>query len=116
MKIKCVRLKCEECQIEGTGQIFYNNSLEAKYVRVRHYKGLNANKKPVFEYHKVSVSPEMQALLKTEVAKFDQKVLGQSQANSYIDQNSKVSSLNQNINQNKECLGSLARWGVTLVR
>jgi hypothetical protein len=54
MRIKCVKLKCEVCGREGTAQLFYNNSGELKYGRVRHYLRLNEAKKPQFEYHKQS--------------------------------------------------------------
>ena len=51
MKIKCFKLKCEVCGIEGTAQVFYNKAGVLKYGRVRHYLKLNQAKKPVFEYH-----------------------------------------------------------------
>jgi hypothetical protein len=52
--IKCYKLKCEVCGIEGTVQVFYNKAGQLKYGRVRHYLELNEAKKPVFEYHRQS--------------------------------------------------------------
>jgi len=73
MKIKCCKLKCEVCGVEGTAQVFYNKAGQLRYGRVRHYLKLNESKKPVFEYHaqskeylteKVSLTyPEFPSLL-----------------------------------------------------
>jgi hypothetical protein len=49
--IKCFKLKCEVCGIEGTAQVFYNKAGYLRYGRVQHYLKLNEAKKPMFEYH-----------------------------------------------------------------
>jgi hypothetical protein len=65
MKIKCVKLQCPICHIAGSAQLFLNNRNEIRYARVRHYKGLNENKKPQFEYHKLEDLQQLETLLKT---------------------------------------------------
>jgi len=54
VKYKCVKLQCPECQVVGSAQLFLNNKNEITYARIRHYKALNENKKPKFDYHKIN--------------------------------------------------------------
>jgi hypothetical protein len=115
LKIKCIS-GFKHNGKAGILQVFYNKSKVATYSRLRQYKGLDSNKKPIFIYTKIPITADIQELLKAKLESLEQKQLGQSQANSYIDQNSKSLRPNRNIKQNSKCLGSLARWGVTLVR
>jgi hypothetical protein len=52
--------------IVGSAQLFLNKKNEIRYARFRHYKGLNENKKPQFDYHKVENLETLKALLKTK--------------------------------------------------
>jgi hypothetical protein len=88
--IKCHKLKCEVCGIEGTAQVFYNKAGQLKYGRVRHYLNLNEAKKPMFEYHTQSKEYLMEKL-KYVLPKIDHH--GDLTQNSG-DQNLKVNSLN----------------------
>ena len=88
--IKCHKLKCEVCGIEGTAQVFYNKAGQIKYGRVRHYLKLNEAKKPMFEYHAQSKEYLMEKL-KYVLPKIDHD--GDLSQNSG-DQNLKVNSLN----------------------
>ena len=63
----------------GILQIFYNNSKVAKYARLRQYKGYNSQRKPVFTYTKIPITPEIQALLTEKLRQ--QKAVGQQQKN-----------------------------------
>jgi hypothetical protein len=49
--IKCYKMECEVCKVTGTAQLFFNKANQLRYGRVRHYIKLNADKKPMFEYH-----------------------------------------------------------------
>ena len=64
MKIKCIsNYRIDDSNI-GNLQIFYNNSLTAKYARLRKYLGVDAKThKPKFEYLKVEITKELQSLL-----------------------------------------------------
>ena len=73
MKIKCQKLKCKVCGIEGTAQLFYNNAGQLRYGRVRHYLKLNEAKKPMFEYHKQSKEYLIEKL-KVILPKIDQHI------------------------------------------
>ena len=116
-KIKCLKLKCPQCGLGGLAQVFLNADGRVRYVRVRHYKGLNESRTPQFEYHKVSDVEAVKDLLKSEGisvvnSKAETGSLGQKPNAQIYDLKPKDSSLKQ---QNMR-LGSLARWGVTLVR
>ena len=69
--IKCYKLKCEVCGIEGTAQVFYNKAGQLRYGRVRHYLKLNESKKPMFEYHK-QTREYLNEKLKYIISKIDQ--------------------------------------------
>jgi hypothetical protein len=60
--IKCFKLKCEVCGIEGTAQVFYNKAGQLRYERVQHYLKLNEAKKPMVEYHPQSKEYLMEKL------------------------------------------------------
>jgi hypothetical protein len=95
MKIKCIGSYRLDSNTSGLLQIFYNNSLEVKYARLRVYKGLDSNtKKPKFDYVKVSVTPEIQELLKAKTSD-DQKPVGHDKSKLYIEQNSQNQGLNK---------------------
>jgi hypothetical protein len=50
MKIKCVKIPCEQDNILGSCQCFYNGREELKYARIRHYDKV-ASGKPKFIYN-----------------------------------------------------------------
>jgi hypothetical protein len=112
MKIKCVKMQCPICQVVGSAQIFLNKNNEVRYARFRHYKGLNENKKPQFDYHKVEDLEALKTLLKSQgislsadKAKVGQ--IGQVQTAKIHDRKLKESSP---IFRNRRA-GSLARLG-----
>ena len=47
----CKTERCPICGNKGSIQVFFNKQNEIKYVRVRHYTGLNEAKKPQFSYY-----------------------------------------------------------------
>ena len=53
-RIKCFKLECCECGVVGTAQVWINKDLEISHGRVRHYQGINEDKRPCFIYHKQS--------------------------------------------------------------
>jgi hypothetical protein len=116
VKYKCIKMECPTCHIVGSAQLFLNKNGEIRYARVRHYKGLNENKKPQFEYHKIENLETLKTLLKTQDTSMSNSKaigqLGQGQTSKIHDPEIKDTSLKQ---QNK-CLGSLAWWGTALVR
>ena len=57
-------MECPICHITGSAQLFLNKNGEVRYARIRHYKGLNENNKPQFEYHKVEDLDALKTLLK----------------------------------------------------
>ena len=96
VKIKCIGSYKLDSNTSGSLQIFYNNNLKAKYARLRVYKGLDSiTKKPKFDYVKVSITSEIQDLLKTKIS-YDQSRVGQSLAKTNIEQNFKNQGLNEN--------------------
>ena len=93
MKIKCISGYSYN-GVSGILQVFYDNNLEAKYARLRIYKGINLNsKKPMFDYLKISIDSEIQALLMKQL---EQSANGQAKTKLNIEQSSKIPSLNQN--------------------
>ena len=62
-KIKCTKLECPICHTTGLAQIFLNKDGRIRYARVRHYKGLNENKKPQLNYHKITDLEALKTLL-----------------------------------------------------
>jgi hypothetical protein len=66
MKIRCVKTQCPIWQVVGSAQLSLNHKNEVRYARFRHYKGLNENKKPQFDYHKVEDLEALKTLLKTK--------------------------------------------------
>ena len=118
MKIKCVKAECPNCKLIGSIQLFLNMNGEVKYARTRHYSHLNKDsKKPQFTYCKLEKLEILKTLITQQgislsVDKADSGQIGQGQTEKIHDLKFKDSSFGQ---QNK-CLGSLARWGVTLVR
>jgi hypothetical protein len=63
MKIKCVKIPCQQDSILGTCQCFYNLSGELKYARIRHYDKVVSGK-PKFTYHAQTLSYVFQQLEK----------------------------------------------------
>jgi hypothetical protein len=115
-KIKCLKAECPICKITGTIQLFLNRHGEIKYARTRHYSHLDKeSKKPQFSYCKIMDLESLKTLLKTQsISLTAEKAMGgQVGQTNNGDLLNPEKSLNQ---QNQECLRSLARWGVTLVR
>jgi hypothetical protein len=118
-RIKCMKMDCQECHKVGLAQVFLRKDGSISYARIRHYSHIDKDsKKPQFTYCKINELASLKALLKsqgislsTDGAEAGQQ--GQGSRDRIHDLELKDSSLNQ---QNKQCLGSLARWGVTLVR
>ena len=92
--IKCYKLKCEVCGIEGTAQVFYNKAGQLKYGRVRHYQKLDENKKPMFEYHPQS-KEYLTEKLKLVLPKIDPIDPKQNNNDQDVDQNLRVFNSNQ---------------------
>jgi intergrase/recombinase len=65
VKYKSVKMECPICHIIGSAQLFLNKN-EVRYARIRHYKGLNENKKPQFEYHKIEDLETLKTLLQNK--------------------------------------------------
>ena len=96
MKIKCIsNYRLDDSNI-GILQIFYNDSLTVKYAILRKYMGINPEThKPMFSYVKVEVTDQLQSSLNSEISKLDQNNLVQAKPKVNIEQNSKISKLNQ---------------------
>jgi hypothetical protein len=78
MKIKCVKSVCPICHVTGSAQLFLNKKNKIRYARIRHYKGLNENKKPQFDYHKVEDLEALKTLLKSQgISLNTEKAIGQ---------------------------------------
>ena len=97
-----MKIVCEVCGIEG-----YLQHLSKNYYRIRHYTGL-VDSKPKFEYHKQSFQ-------------YIQRILNESKPEKQIDpidlKNIDLKILKSVPNyQNNTSLGSLAWWGIALVR
>ena len=118
MKIKCVKAECPSCKLTGSIQLFLNRDGEVKYARTRHYSHLDKDsKKPQFTYCKIGDLEALKTLITQQgvslsVVKAESGKTGQGQTEKIHDLELKDSSPNQQ----GRCLGSLARWGVTLVR
>jgi hypothetical protein len=54
----------------GSVQLFLNKKNENRYARFRHYKGLNENKKPQFDHHKVEELEKLKTLLQNKGFQF----------------------------------------------
>jgi hypothetical protein len=70
VKYKCIKMQCPACHVAGSAQLFLNKNGEIRYARVHHYKGLNENKKPQFEYHKVENLEALKTLLQNKETQF----------------------------------------------
>jgi hypothetical protein len=96
-----------------------NNNLEVKYARTRQYSHIDKDsRKPQFTYCKIEDLVALKTLITQQgislsVDRAESGQLGQGSNANIHDLKLKDSSFDQ---QNKMCLGSLARWGVTLVR
>ena len=96
MKIKCIS-NYNHNGNTGILQVFYNNSLIAKYSRLRLYKGINPEtKKPDFDWIRVPVNAEIQTLLKQQL---DQMPLVQAIPKPNVVQNSNNSSPNPKLSK-----------------
>ena len=119
VKIKSVKGVCIVCKLAGSIQLFLNRDGEVKYARTRHYSHSAKNsKKPQFTYCKIEELEPLKTLITQQgvslsVVRADGGQISQGQTEKIQDLELKDSSPNQ---QNKQSLGSLARWGVTLVR
>ena len=101
-----MKIVCEACGNEG-----YLQHITENYYRVRHYIGLDpVTKKPKFEYHKQN--PSYIAKVFREQANNNEALSIDPIGQGNIDLNLNNNGSN---NQNK-CLGSLAWWGIALVR
>lgn len=116
-RIKCIKIECPICHVSGLAQIFLNKDGRVRYSRVRHYKGLNQFRKPQFEYHKIDDLAELKTLLENQDFQFataagqvgqDNKTLSTSLHDPVVNKSS--------LKQQETCLGSLAWWGIALVR
>ena len=115
-KIKCLKLKCPECHVVGSAQLFLNKKNEVRYCRVRHYVGLNEFRKPQFTYHKVNDLGVLKTLYENQGFHF-QTVVGQVGQAKVV--NADLCDLDVNklsLKQQSVCLGSLAWWGTALVK
>jgi hypothetical protein len=118
-KIKCLKAECPICKITGSIQLFLNRHGEIKCARTRHYSHLDTQShKTQFTYCRLENVEGLKTLIcqrgiSLSVDKAESSHLGQTSNTEIHDQELNNSSLNQ---QNKMCLRSLARWGVTLVR
>ena len=118
-KIKCLKAECPICKVTGSIQLFLNRHGEIKYARTRHYSHLDKDsRKPQFTYCKLEDLEGLKTLIcqqgiSLNVDKAERGHLGQTSNTEIPDQELNNSSPKQ---QNKMCLRSLARWGVTLVR
>ncbi len=118
VKYKCIKAECSVCGNVGLIQLFLNKNGEVRYARTRHYSHLDKDsKKPKFTYCRIEDLEELKTLLKSQGISLS---IGQNEGSLGQDQtkiNHDLELCNSSpIQQNKECLGSLARWGVTLVR
>ncbi len=80
-------MQCPVCQVVGSAQLFLNKDGRVRYCRVRHYKGLNEFKKPMFEYHKIEDLEALKTLLKNQTLQFPKcqnGQLGQTQKAEYV--------------------------------
>jgi hypothetical protein len=98
VKYKCIKMRCPICGSAGSCQLFINRDEKIKYVRVRHYKGLDESKKPQFEYHKVKDLEPLKTLKVNDVflstVKTDNCQFGQGQKVNDVDPKLKGSSSN----------------------
>ena len=81
-------VECEICHIHGALQVLNPKTMNTN--RIRHYVGLDTNKKPVFSYHKISKQYALKILAEKQ-AKPDQNI---SIHDPSLDLNLKESGLN----------------------
>src|SRR4030067_2514034 len=118
MITKCLKSECPSCKLIGSIQLFLNRDGEVKYARTRHYSHLDKDsKKPQFTYCKIEDLEALKTLITQQgislsVVKADSGQIGQGQTEKIHD----LELCNSSPNQQNVRLGSLARWGVTLVR
>jgi hypothetical protein len=118
VKYKCFKAECPECKVSGSIQLFLNRESEVRYARTRHYSHIDReSKKPRFTYCKINDLEALKTLLSdnnisltTDRAKNGQT--GQHSVAGIHDHNLRDLSPKQET----KSLGSLAWWGVTLVR
>ena len=110
-KIKCVKLEFPQCNTVGLAQVFLKTDNSVRYIRFRHYIGLNDLRKAQFEYHSIeNLENYLQTLKIKGIDLLDQ--LGQAM----VTKNSKNLSPNQNIQvstSSQEWARSLARIKVS---
>ena len=119
MKIKFVKLEFPICHNIGLAQVFLRKDGSISYARVRHYSHRDkVSHKPQFTYCKIEDLEALKTLIESQgislsnnKAKMGQ--VGQNQTDKNHDLENSNSTLKQ---KNNVRLGSLARWGVTLVR
>jgi hypothetical protein len=117
-RIKCVKAECPICKVKGSIQLFFNKRNELRYARTRHYSYINKeSKKLQFTYCKIEDLEALKTLICQQGISLNvdkaERGLGQESNSEMLDKELNNSNPNQ---QNKMCLRSLARWGVTLVR
>ena len=119
VKIKSAKGVCIVCKLAGSIRLVLNRDGEVKYARTRHYPHLDKDSKKLqFTYCKIEELEPLKTLITQQgvslsVVRADGGQISQGQTEKIQDLELKDSSPNQ---QNKQSLGSLARWGVTLVR
>ena len=125
MKIKCVKLdKCPICDKDGSCQVFFNKQGKIKYARVRHYTGLNENKKPQFRYEKIEDLSQLETLLLSlnfefPIAKSEVKNLSQATAKKNVDllnNSNKLGQADSNLNFELEPRAGFDPATITLPR
>ena len=100
MKIKCVKAECPICKASGSIQLFFNNNLELRYARTRHYSHLDKDShKPQFTYCKLEDLEALKTLLlnkgiQLSTSKADSGQLGQTSKRNIRDQKLNGLSLN----------------------
>ena len=112
-------MECPQCHKKGFAQLFLRKDSAIRYARIHHYTHLDKeSRKPQFTYCRIENMEALKTLICQQgiplsVDKEEIGHLGQTSNTKKHDLELDNSSSNQ---QNKQCLRSLVRWGVTLVR